>query len=77
MVEETFWRLRTSHINKKEAREGCRLSCQVAVKQDMQVEVPEEAFETKKWQCAKFESNENVATFIKEFVLDLPGRGRR
>ncbi len=60
-----------SHINKREAREGCRLSCQVAVKQDMQVEVPDEAFETKKWKC-KVKSNQNVATFIKEFVLSLP-----
>lgn len=60
-----------SHINKREARDGYRLSCQVAVKQDMQVEVPEEAFETKKWQC-KVRSNHNVATFIKEFVLELP-----
>ena len=39
------------HINKREEREGCRLSCQVAVKQDMDVEVPHEAFETKKWIC--------------------------
>ncbi|MEM1151362.1 MAG: NADH:ubiquinone reductase (Na(+)-transporting) subunit F [Pseudomonadota bacterium] len=60
-----------SHINKKEAREGCRLSCQVAVKQDMQVEVPPEAFETKKWECEVI-SNHNVATFIKEFKLKLP-----
>ncbi|MBJ42075.1 MAG: NADH:ubiquinone reductase (Na(+)-transporting) subunit F [Planctomycetaceae bacterium] len=60
-----------THINKREATEGCRLSCQVSVKQDMQVEVPEEAFETQKWQC-KVRSNENVATFIKEFVLELP-----
>ncbi|CAL1125441.1 unnamed protein product [Cladocopium goreaui] len=60
-----------SHINKREAREGYRLSCQVAVKQDMKVEVPEEALETKKWQC-KVRSNRNVATFIKEFVLELP-----
>ena len=59
------------HINKKEAREGCRLSCQVAVKQDMVVEVPEEAFETKKWECT-VRSNHNVATFIKELVLELP-----
>lgn len=59
------------HINKKMAREGCRLSCQVAVKQDMTVEVPEEAFETKKWEC-KVRSNDNVATFIKELVLELP-----
>ena len=60
-----------SHINKREAQEGCRLSCQVAVKQDMKVEVPAEAFETKKWNC-KVKSNRNVATFIKEFVLSLP-----
>ena len=61
----------TGHINKKEAREGCRLSCQVAVKQDMVVEVPHEALETKKWECT-VRSNENVATFIKELVLELP-----
>ncbi len=60
-----------SHISNREAREGCRLSCQVAVKQDMRVEVPPEAFETKKWRC-KVRSNHNVATFIKEFVLELP-----
>ena len=59
------------HINKKMEREGCRLSCQVAVKQDMKVEVPEEAFETKKWECT-VRSNANVATFIKELVLELP-----
>jgi len=59
------------HINKREAREGCRLSCQVAVKQDMTIEVPHEAFETKKWECT-VRSNDNVATFIKELVLELP-----
>ncbi len=60
-----------SHINNREAREGCRLSCQVAVKQNMAVEVPAEAFETKRWQCT-VKSNRNVATFIKELVLELP-----
>ncbi len=60
-----------THISKREAREGCRLSCQVAVKQDMKVEVPAEAFETKKWECEVI-SNHNVATFIKEFKLKLP-----
>lgn len=60
-----------SHINKKEARDGDRLSCQVAVKQDMDIEVPPEVFETKKWKC-KVRSNNNVATFIKELVLELP-----
>ncbi len=59
------------HISKREAREGCRLSCQVAVKQDMEVEVPPEAFDTKKWECT-VRSNDNVATFIKELVLELP-----
>jgi Na+-transporting NADH:ubiquinone oxidoreductase subunit F len=60
-----------SHINRREEREGYRLSCQVPVKQDMQVEVPPEVFETKKWLC-KVRSNHNVATFIKELVLELP-----
>jgi len=60
-----------AHINRREAKEGFRLSCQVAVKQDMRVEVPPEAFETKKWIC-KVRSNHNVATFIKEFVIELP-----
>lgn len=61
----------TGHINKREAREGERLSCQVTVKQDMKIEVPEEVFETKKWECT-VRSNDNVATFIKELVLELP-----
>ena len=60
-----------THINKREAREGDRLSCQVAVKQDMQVEVPEEVFGIKQWRCT-VRSNDNVATFIKELVLELP-----
>lgn len=60
-----------THINNKEAREGYRLSCQVAVKQDMKIEVPPEVFETKKWECT-VRSNRNVATFIKELVLELP-----
>lgn len=60
-----------SHITKKEAREGCRLSCQVTVKQDMKVHVHEEVFGVKKWKC-KVRSNHNVATFIKELVLELP-----
>ena len=59
------------HINKKQARLGERLSCQVSVKQDMKIEVPEEVFETKKWECT-VRSNRNVATFIKELVLELP-----
>jgi Na+-transporting NADH:ubiquinone oxidoreductase subunit F len=61
----------TSHINKREAREGYRLSCQVAVKQNMKIEIPDEIFGVKKWQCT-VRSNHNVATFIKELVLELP-----
>jgi Na+-transporting NADH:ubiquinone oxidoreductase subunit F len=59
----------TGHISKREAKEGCRLSCQVAVKQDMVVEVPDEAFDTKKWECT-VRSNHNVATFIKELDIE-------
>ena len=60
-----------SHISKREAACGDRLSCQVAVKQDMEIEVPEEVFGVKKWECT-VKSNENVATFIKNLVLELP-----
>ncbi len=61
----------TSHITKREASEGVRLSCQVNVKQDMKIEVPPEVFSVKKWEC-EVVSNDNVATFIKEFVVKLP-----
>ena len=60
-----------SHISKREAREGERLSCQVAVKQDMKIEVEDSVFGARKWNC-KVKSNDNVATFIKELVLELP-----
>lgn len=60
-----------THINRREAADGERLACQVAVKQDMKVEVPEEVFGVKKWECT-VRSNDNVATFIKELVLELP-----
>lgn len=53
-----------SHISKREAREGERLSCQVAVKGDMQVEVDEAVFGVKKWECTVI-SNDNKATFNK------------
>jgi len=61
----------TSHINKREAAAGERLSCQVMVKQDMRIEVPREVFGIKRWNC-RVRSNRNVATFIKELVLELP-----
>jgi Na+-transporting NADH:ubiquinone oxidoreductase subunit F len=60
-----------SHISRGEAREGVRLSCQVKVKQDMEIEVPPEVLDVKKWKC-KVRSNHNVATFIKELILELP-----
>ncbi len=61
----------TSHISKREAREGERLSCQVTVKQPLKIEVPEDVFGVKKWECM-VRSNHNVATFIKELVMELP-----
>jgi Na+-transporting NADH:ubiquinone oxidoreductase subunit F len=59
------------HISRGEAREGCRLACQVKVKQDMKIEIPAEIFDVRKWTC-KVRSNHNVATFIKELILELP-----
>ncbi|MGL4900060.1 MAG: NADH:ubiquinone reductase (Na(+)-transporting) subunit F [Shewanella sp.] len=59
------------HITKKEAKEGCRLACQVSVKTDMELELDEEIFGVKKWQCEVI-SNDNKATFIKELLLKLP-----
>lgn len=60
-----------SHFTKREANEGWRLSCQTPVKQDMKVEVPEDVFGVKQWECTVV-SNPNVATFIKELTLKLP-----
>jgi len=60
-----------THINRGQAREGCRLACQVKVKQDMKIEIPAEVFSVRKWECT-VRSNHNVATFIKELVLELP-----
>jgi Na+-transporting NADH:ubiquinone oxidoreductase subunit F len=59
------------HISRGEARAGCRLSCQVKVKEDMAIELEPEIFSVRKWTC-KVRSNVNVATFIKELVLELP-----
>jgi Na+-transporting NADH:ubiquinone oxidoreductase subunit F len=61
----------TSKLNRKQIREHYRLSCQLAVKEDLSLEVPAELFDIKKWECT-VRSNENVATFIKELVLELP-----
>ncbi len=59
------------HFTRRDAAEGWRLSCQTAVKQDMKIQVPEEVFGVKQWECT-VESNDNVATFIKELTLKLP-----
>ncbi|MBY6082764.1 MULTISPECIES: NADH:ubiquinone reductase (Na(+)-transporting) subunit F [Ruegeria] len=60
-----------SFINKKEAATGLRLACQVSVDNDMKIEVPDDVFGVNRWTCT-VRSNENLATFIKEFVLELP-----
>lgn len=59
------------HITKREAKEGERLSCQVNVKEDMVIELPEEIFGVKKWECEVI-SNDSKATFIKELKLQIP-----
>ncbi len=59
------------NFTRKELAEGWRLGCQVKVKQDMIIEVPEEIFGIKKFE-AKVYSNYNVASFIKEFIVELP-----
>ena len=65
-----------SHITKREAKEGCRLACQVAVRQNMKIELPEE-IRREKWECEVI-SNDNKATFIKELKLRVPeGRASR
>jgi Na+-transporting NADH:ubiquinone oxidoreductase subunit F len=59
------------YFTRRDAAEGWRLSCQTAVKQDMEIQVPEEVFGVKQWECT-VASNDNVATFIKELTLKLP-----
>lgn len=61
----------SSYVSRGEERAGVRLSCQVKVKQDMNIHVEEAVFGVKRWTC-KVRSNENVATFIKELILELP-----
>jgi Na+-transporting NADH:ubiquinone oxidoreductase subunit F len=60
-----------SHLNKRDVRDGWRLGCQVAVKQNLKIEVPQEFLGVKRWECTVV-SNHNVATFIKELVVALP-----
>jgi Na+-transporting NADH:ubiquinone oxidoreductase subunit F len=60
-----------THINRRQAAAGERLSCQLTVRHDLSVQVPSEVFGVKRWECT-VRSNRNVATFIKELVLELP-----
>ncbi len=60
-----------SQLSRGEVKEHTRLACQVKVKQDMKIEIPEEIFNIQKFECT-VRSNHNVATFIKELVLELP-----
>ena len=60
-----------AHINNRDAKIGMRLACQVLVKHDLKIEVAPEMLEAKKWHCT-VRSNKNVATFIKELIIDLP-----
>ena len=60
-----------NHLTRKQAAENMRLACQVKVREDMRIRIPEEIFGIKKWEC-EVVSNYNVASFIKEFVVKLP-----
>lgn len=61
----------TPYFTRKQQQENWRLGCQVKVKQDMEIKIPEEIFGIKKWEC-EVVSNDNVATYIKELVVKLP-----
>ena len=60
-----------NHLTRKEVAENMRLSCQVKVRESMEIRIPEEIFGIKKWEC-EVVSNDNVASFIKEFIVRLP-----
>ncbi len=61
----------TPHFTRKQIQEHYRLGCQVKVRENMKIEIPEEIFGIQKWEC-EVVSNKNVATFIKEFIVKLP-----
>lgn len=60
-----------SHVSKRAAREGVRLACQLSVNDELDIVLPEEVLGVQRWEC-RVRSNDNVATFIKELVLELP-----
>lgn len=59
------------HFSRKEIQEGWRLACQVKVKDNLKIQVPESVLDIKEYECEVI-SNKNVATFIKEFIVALP-----
>ncbi|HOJ66315.1 MAG TPA: NADH:ubiquinone reductase (Na(+)-transporting) subunit F [Paludibacteraceae bacterium] len=61
----------TGHFSRKEIKEHWRLGCQVKVKNDLSIKIPESILSIKKWECEVI-SNKNVATFIKELIVKLP-----
>ncbi len=61
----------TGHMSRRELKSHTRLGCQVPVKQNLKIVIPPEVFSVRKWECT-VRSNRNVATFIKELVLELP-----
>jgi Na+-transporting NADH:ubiquinone oxidoreductase subunit F len=61
----------TNHLNRRQVKDHIRLACQVKVKEDMDIKIPDEVFGIKKWECDVV-SNDNVSTYIKEFVVKLP-----
>ncbi len=61
----------TVHLSRKEVKDNWRLACQVKVKEDLDIRVPASALNVKEWECTVI-SNKNVATFIKEFIVQLP-----
>lgn len=70
-IDDPLLPTEAAHITKREAATGDRLSCQVTVRTDLDVQVPREIFGVKTWECT-VRSNRNVATFIKELVVELP-----
>lgn len=61
----------TGHISRNEAKDNWRLACQLKVRENMNILIPDEIFHIRKWECT-VKSNNNVATFIKELIMELP-----
>ena len=70
MEGEMFYPQEVGHLSRSEQKEKVRLACQVKVKGDMNIKIPEEIFGIKKWE-ATVVRNYNVASFIKEFISSI------